>query len=1705
MLQQQGSDDVSLPANPSNVRLLRIHRDANAGYGFLLVGNAPVQIQSVDPAGPAEKAGVVVGDQIMGINGVNVLNATHKRVVNIIRHAGESIELMLLAAPAPASQIQTAKNDYVVFLVGDADLPPPASAGGWTTAELASAATTTADLLRRAAARMPTKIILRLTGKDVCLINMRGHALAVFRHDQLAMSLALPSSTEHFALVTKNAGQHTCHVFRAAAQLVKETVARLAPMTTQAAPPSASDSESEASIKGQLQQQQLPLRHSRLSISAVGEDPGAPSIAIRLDSVSGGLTAVTTAAEAESKLRQAGSEGTFLVREDETGALFLSYVFLQAVKHEHIRWDEQQRGFLIKNINCGATLPEAIATCRQPTQNVLPISLSRPFSGRGSRFRASSPRTTATALRAEKYAQRLRTATMSSMDKPAAGSPTSSNALMFEEVENSPPAVKAIPQLLALRKGSNASTSSLTRSKSFQEALASPVHRGDSDDNILGDDETDDDELSDVQSQVSSQTHDAQSASIAAQGQLEPPQQAVTDTSAEAASTTTPEKKRGIRRSGIPVSIRRKGSYAFAVEAPRNDAATVTETARFEDEELMQLLECLDFVVDEASYEFDATPRFNFSNISMFDGKFLNSAVSLTVFGNTKLPRLHKKRFDHNLVDLARELGGTRSLAHAQCARFVNMCIRRNAAENVLDFIVAYDHKEAICPLFDAVTKPEHASLMPKSFNDTLTLAMGLVGGLGFLHDNDVVHGALNAHTVLVGFDGNIKLVDYGLGVLYAEADPEQSLDLLKYRAPELLLQPLSFSTASDVYSAGLLLSVLLLRKLPFEELETVDALVEAVVRRDAQPTLPDNANTDYCQAIRGCLVQQPRARVPTNRLFIMLMSMVDECDSESDDEDELDEMLKKHRQTAQIRSQSVVQPSWATPARTRESFDLDGEQVSDDDRSGEFDLGDLAAVDEDRLEDEQIPHIGSRGASSLSLRPPPFPSQETLQMQSVLKEQISEQFRSSSREGSQPSSRQSSAASLNHAPLSKTGSRASSLGRSSMSGSESDKGADPGSVDKVSRKSSRSSQVGTPVEEAHQSDNDAGPIAVTEAEEIPAQALEVASKRASSEVGESELKPESSVEPDSGATPAASESASAEPAPAAGSTPPVQASANTSISASASASATTAGDDDMDFFAMLRAQKQKEADDAMRWTVEVEEETEEEARLTGPARWGAKFDFLLANEEGMQVFMKYMRTTFCEENALFWRDTVPLKTCPEEEVPVLAKQVFDKYLSVNAPLPLNIDGPTRQRIAAKMKPVPQRDVFAAAQKQVYQLMKFDSYPRFLKSPLYLDLLDSAPPDSPAAAPVKKSVQAAKAAPKPSGDQLAPPASAADAAEGGDADAKGRKKSSKTKYKIFGFARGKKKKYDLDDGLEATPDHNLSLVPVPLDDNISDAGTAEITIEEPAEGFRIEPLVIEATDEGSPRRSMLQKLGIRRSKDEGGTSPSPQSSPRALFRSKKRSHDDPGSPRPRLGTHSKTSNAAAEASEVFDAPTATEDAAEADTAASARKGLKTIFRVTINKNRSFVQAEPGQTLLDAVQHLLVKFNLSAQVMNLHKVNDSQPIPWDAPAADFEQQELTLKRSVRMVVTFPNGSHSQLPIPSKATVRDVLDAPYQKRGLTFESHPPVAIVNGLLQPVPLDSSATELASTEIIISQRKASSASLTLSPPTAVREDVSYV
>lgn len=127
--------------------------------------------------------------------------------------------------------------------------------------------------------------------------------------------------------------------------------------------------------------------------------------------------------------------------------------------------------------------------------------------------------------------------------------------------------------------------------------------------------------------------------------------------------------------------------------------------------------------------------------------------------------------------------------------------------------------------------------------------------------------------------------------------------------------------------------------------------------------------------------------------------------------------------------------------------------------------------------------------------------------------------------------------------------------------------------------------------------------------------------------------------------------------------------------------------------------------------------------RSTSVVNWAVGFEKILEDPLGLKTFTEFLKREFSDENIMFWIVCEHYRLLPGvHERKKLAKEIFDHYLGPGCPEPINIDSSARQQALDGLEEAP-LDLFIPAQKQIFNLMKFDCYQRFLKSDLFTESL----------------------------------------------------------------------------------------------------------------------------------------------------------------------------------------------------------------------------------------------------------------------------------------------------------------------------------------------------------------------------------------------
>ncbi|OWF49799.1 regulator of G-protein signaling 11-like isoform X2 [Mizuhopecten yessoensis] len=127
--------------------------------------------------------------------------------------------------------------------------------------------------------------------------------------------------------------------------------------------------------------------------------------------------------------------------------------------------------------------------------------------------------------------------------------------------------------------------------------------------------------------------------------------------------------------------------------------------------------------------------------------------------------------------------------------------------------------------------------------------------------------------------------------------------------------------------------------------------------------------------------------------------------------------------------------------------------------------------------------------------------------------------------------------------------------------------------------------------------------------------------------------------------------------------------------------------------------------------------------------KWSFSFYELVSDLTGLSEFEKYLEKEYSQENIRFWNEVEQLKDCPYKQLRNRMDQIYKEFLEKGANCEVNVDSKTMEQVHKNLEEKfgpRSRYAFDPAQEHIYNLMKKDSYARYLRSDHYKQLLTQA-------------------------------------------------------------------------------------------------------------------------------------------------------------------------------------------------------------------------------------------------------------------------------------------------------------------------------------------------------------------------------------------
>ncbi len=151
-------------------------------------------------------------------------------------------------------------------------------------------------------------------------------------------------------------------------------------------------------------------------------------------------------------------------------------------------------------------------------------------------------------------------------------------------------------------------------------------------------------------------------------------------------------------------------------------------------------------------------------------------------------------------------------------------------------------------------------------------LALQVAEALDICHQQALFHGLLKPSNLMVGGEGQIYILDFGIGCLLAETEGESLVDTmstansvasgLDCASPETIMDPTNLTPAGDQYSLGCVLYFCLTGQFPFPDGTSAEKMMAHQMK---EPTPVRELNSEVSQELAD-VVQRLMQKAPENR-----------------------------------------------------------------------------------------------------------------------------------------------------------------------------------------------------------------------------------------------------------------------------------------------------------------------------------------------------------------------------------------------------------------------------------------------------------------------------------------------------------------------------------------------------------------------------------------------------------------------------------------------------------------------------------------------------------------------------------------------------------------------------------------------------------------------------------------------------------------------
>lgn len=185
---------------------------------------------------------------------------------------------------------------------------------------------------------------------------------------------------------------------------------------------------------------------------------------------------------------------------------------------------------------------------------------------------------------------------------------------------------------------------------------------------------------------------------------------------------------------------------------------------------------------------------------------------------------------------------------------------------NIIKFVAACKKPPVLCVITEYLSGGSVRSFLHKRegqllpISQVIRMALNIASGMEYLHMKGVIHRDLKSENLVLGDDGVVKILDFGVSCFESHCDYNaDDPGTYRWMAPEMLCHK-PYTKMVDVYSFGIVLWELLTAHVPYEEMGAVQAAF-CVLHKGMRPSIPQDCPPALGDLMRNCWSAEPNER----------------------------------------------------------------------------------------------------------------------------------------------------------------------------------------------------------------------------------------------------------------------------------------------------------------------------------------------------------------------------------------------------------------------------------------------------------------------------------------------------------------------------------------------------------------------------------------------------------------------------------------------------------------------------------------------------------------------------------------------------------------------------------------------------------------------------------------------------------------------------